>query len=208
MAFALSVVVAVHRCSRCGQTGHNVRNCKQAPGRSWYAQRCSVCGEVGHNARNCARQKNNGQCRVCLGRGTLSCGKCRGTGVLPLSKPNSSTILHHANTPISGKIASPAPQSLKLNAQQREWARLARERTRFLRGAIENDDECFVGDNAVLGDNDASDLSHLVGGKSVDQVKKFHLFRRGTVADRPTEMSTKCSRCGGLGYLCCLSCSD
>lgn len=43
-----------HRCSRCGQEGHNVRACPQT---RWFKQRCGLCGLEGHNARSCQANK-------------------------------------------------------------------------------------------------------------------------------------------------------
>ncbi len=209
MAFA-SVLVAVHRCSRCGEIGHNVRNCPKSPGRVWYSQRCSVCGEVGHNARNCAKRKNNyKRCPVCNGRGTLPCGKCGGSGILVVAKTSTKPVtVNRVRATGTEKTVSAVPKSIKLSEQQREWARLARERTRVLRGAIEDDEEFFVGEDTIVGNDEGEVWSNLVGGKSVDLAKKFAWPRKGTLPDLPPLGSSKCPRCSGLGYLCCLSCSD
>lgn len=78
----------VHRCSRCGGRGHNIRRCPELGERdaregrgAWYRQRCGACGNVGHNARNCAALlRAGGRCTVCGGSTRLSCTGCAGLG--------------------------------------------------------------------------------------------------------------------------------
>lgn len=69
----------MHRCSRCGRAGHNVRRCPELHARGpWFRQRCGRCGGTGHNARNCAQSDD--RCRVCRGAGRLACAVCQGLG--------------------------------------------------------------------------------------------------------------------------------
>lgn len=196
-AFAL-VVMAAHRCSRCGDEGHNVRNCRKQSG--WYAQRCSACGEVGHNARNCAARRASAagdHCPVCRGRGTLPCGRCMGSGrvasaLRPPPAPFSAHALRRLHQPLARGVqrATPPPhvppprESRALSEKQREWARLARARTRLLRNNLTDGTE------------------PLIGGESV------FAARNGWLRTHEDDEESKCSRCLGLGYLCCLSCSD
>lgn len=221
MAFVLTCSVggSVHRCSRCGQIGHNVRNCRQGR-REWYAQRCSSCGEVGHNARNCAKvraaSENDGKCPVCFGKGTLPCGRCNGRGMT--YAPNVSSIgIRRTVAAVAPKRIQAAAPAMNLSAQQREWAKMARERGRKLRGTLGEDPgidtdadiEMLVGggNSMVVGDGDnVGGGTNLVGGTSVPDVERRKWLR--TAEDELTSGGTKCTRCLGLGYLCCLSCSD
>lgn len=83
----------VHRCSRCGGRGHNIRSCPELGERDaregrgiWYRQRCGVCGNVGHNARNCAtRVRAGGRCTTCGGSMRLSCTGCAGMGCITVA---------------------------------------------------------------------------------------------------------------------------
>lgn len=83
----------VHRCSRCGGRGHNIRSCPELGERdaregrgAWYRQRCGVCGNVGHNARNCAaRVRAGGRCTVCGGSTRLPCTGCAGMGCITVA---------------------------------------------------------------------------------------------------------------------------
>lgn len=192
----------VHRCSRCGEVGHNVRNCLHSE-RVWFAQRCSACGEPGHNARNCASVHARGrQCPVCGGRGTLPCGRCGGSGRTGRSARASMVV---ARTPIPlpkfGTLApdrTPPTRPRALNAQQREWARLARARAAEARGAS-NDANA----------DDALAEETLVGGESVKAAHALRVSKKHpAAATRPGEADAPCPRCSGLGYLCCLSCSE
>lgn len=50
----------MHKCGKCGQTGHNSRTCLSnlsaaKPVKTAGKRICSVCGEAGHNARTCAK---------------------------------------------------------------------------------------------------------------------------------------------------------
>lgn len=209
VAFAAALATAVmHRCSRCGEEGHNVRNCHKL--RGWYAQRCSSCGDVGHNSRNCAKRRQSAagdRCPVCAGRGTLPCGHCLGSGRVRTANlrappaPFSAHALRGLHQPLqranrraasAGKVDESVFFDKKqetpheLSDKQQEWARMARARVRRLRG--------------TLAEPDGQDM--LVGGASVDAA------RNGWPRHSLTDSEAQCARCSGLGYLSCLSCSD
>lgn len=100
----------VHRCSRCGGRGHNIRSCPELGERdaregrgAWYRQRCGVCGNVGHNARNCAaRVRAGGRCTVCGGSTRLSCTGCAGVGCITVASAGGGPGRQGLTTPTAG----------------------------------------------------------------------------------------------------------
>lgn len=230
-------VPSVHRCSRCGAVGHNVRKCPLIQDNSesamgaWYRQRCSICGEPGHNAQTCVHNHMR-QCRVCSGTGRLPCDACAGLGylshVMPASLPDSNPTPVRRQKLQPKVVKQPAPRQ-----RAHGWAPTSIGRG----GADDMDQGVSDPDGGVPGPRESTKALNLTDEQQrqaaqarararnavpqsllptdddndalVGHPGENHTrMRFAEMEERERSTRERCPRCTGLGHLSCMACNE